>query len=233
LGWLVLIGVAFGVFILIGLLSSAKEAYTGSQIQSSLAERARALAPGYPVALKYVSEPVFNAFAYCDQNGTKCVAIYQGLLSKFGDDSGAIDFVIAHEISHHKHNHMVVQSIVNMLSDAAYDGIRPVGFFESLGLAAPGSTPPDLFSVVVKGLMDAGTQWISRKDEFEADKSAVEMMKRSNVDPTGAVRALQRIMIEEGSPGLFQALHQRIFGSHPLTQERIDKVAAQVGGSRA
>jgi Zn-dependent protease with chaperone function len=138
-----------------------------------------------------------NAFAMPDGR----VVFLSGLLDALpGDNDGPIAYVAGHEISHIELRHgekkfqqaMTTGILISLLTRGSGDWVRLLGG-------------------VGHGLLTSG---YSREKEYEADRGALELMKKAGYDPNGAMVMLT----------IFQSMAgrgARIFPTHPRAEDRM------------
>ncbi len=110
-----------------------------------------------------------NAFALPGQH----MVIYTGLL-KYCDSASELCGIIAHEIGHMQHNHIMKRIV------------------ENIGITAVISVAGGNSQTVQKILTTLSSTAFSRKQEVEADAAAVDYLLRADIDPAGFGNILQR-----------------------------------------
>lgn len=195
--------------------------------QRALQARANVLAPDVGAVVVVDDSSVFNAYATATPDGTKLIVLHEGLIAQFRKDPEALDFVLAHELAHHRHAHLVVGHLTGLLGDAAFEAMRPKSIWESIGLTS--YTEPPLWLTIGKAAYDIWAQSVMRQQELEADATAVAILRTARVDLRGATRALIIIQLVEGSSPALAQLQQKLFGDHPLTVDRQAAVKALIG----
>ncbi len=155
--------------------------------------------PAYPYEFTLVREDTVNAFAY---PGGK-IYMYEGLINELGNDTDAIAWVMAHEITHVQQRH----------SAKAIE--RAIGAGVLIQIVLGEKTAGDIAGVVgALALQDYG-----RDHEFTADRLGVKWSALAGYDPTAGVAVLetfQRLQGEE--PSDFEIL----FMTHPGNNDRIN-----------
>jgi heat shock protein HtpX len=188
----------------------------------------RAELPAVP-RLFYIPSPTMNAFTVGGRESS-IITITAGLLS--GLDLRECAGVLAHEISHIRHNDTWIMSLADMVS-------RLTRFMSTLGLLLLLVNLPLVlmdrgavswlliallvFAPTISGLLQLA---LSRSREYQADLDAAIL----SGDPEGLARALERL--ERGQGGLWERLLQRRKGAavpsllrtHPSTAERIRRL---------
>jgi len=183
------------------------------------------LAPGASIRVFYHKANYFNAMATNDEAGNRIVIVFKKLYKAL--NTNELNFILAHEISHHLHNHLIVQTVTQGLTGGVLEALRPKGFLEQIGIPIATKEPPWWW----KGLniiANIGVNKLSRDEEFDADQNAVNLIKAAGKPTTGAITALEKIMAQEGTDGLLLQINQMLFGSHPITSERRDRVVSQI-----
>ncbi len=148
----------------------------------------------------YVGEEV-NAFAMAD--GT--VRVYSGLLDAMPDDQ--VRAVIGHEIGHVYHHHSFEQIQKKILTDSAFQGIVSVGGI--VGELSQGQLGQLAYTAV--------NAQFSQRDELEADRFAVRLLRDLNLDPAAMKRAIETLQSKYGSQSSF-------LSSHPSNAARIEEI---------
>ena len=174
-----------------------------------------ALPEGMAVRVHYVDEPVVNAFATLGGH----VAVYRGLLEKVPDEN-VLAMVLAHEIGHLRYRHPIRSlgrgvafgAAISIFSAAAGGGVAE----QVLG----GSGMLTLLS-------------FSRSQEEEADAVALAALVAAYGHAGGATGTFK--LLQEASRERGRAEPPKILNTHPLTEDRIDRLADAIarGGHRA
>lgn len=179
-------------------------------IAGRLAARAP-LPEGMQVRVHYVDEPVVNAFATLGGH----LAVYRGLLERVPDEN-VLAMVIAHEIGHLRLRHPI-RSLG-----------RGVAFAAALSLFSAGAGN----QVAERVLGQSGMLTLlsfSRAQEEEADESGLAALAAEYGHAGGALETfalLQSAARERGG-----AEPPRILSTHPLSQDRIDRLAGRIAGA--
>jgi predicted Zn-dependent protease len=128
------------------------------------------------------------------------------------DNVAELAGVMAHEISHGVSRHATEQL------SKAYGANILVGL-------APGGNPP-IYQQLLAQIIAGGTfAKFSRDAENEADRLGVLYMYGAGYDPHGMVTMFQELISRrESRPGSVE----NFFSSHPLTEDRIEGVRAQI-----
>jgi len=152
-------------------------------------------------------DKVVNAFALPDGR----IYVMLGLMRLIQNDPRADDelaFVVGHEVTHvvEKHSaHQQKQALgagVAAILLGAVTRNQAIGTLGNYGAAAYTSS-------------------FSRKDEYAADKGGVNAMYRAGYDPQAAAQMLNRLKEAGGSQN---RVINGWFGSHPLTENRVERV---------
>ena len=154
-----------------------------------------------------VEDPAINAFTIPGGH----IYVNTGLI-KAADNVAELAGVIAHELGHGVSRHGT-----EMLT-------KQYGFSMVAGLVL-GNNPAvyqQLLAQIVGGGLFAK---YSRDAEREADTRGVQEMYDAGYDPTGMVTMFQELLAQEKSHPSGLA---KFFASHPLTEERIANVRAQI-----
>ena len=203
---------------------------------------------GLPAPVVAVSpQPQPNAFATGRSPEHAVVCFTQGILRALPPRE--LDGVIAHELAHIKHRHMLVGTVAATMAGAIAmiasiarwgfifgggrdDGDNPLGMLV-MAIVAP------LAAVIIQ-------MAISRRNEFQADRTGGEITG----DPMGLAGALKRlesgarrIPMEVNPAGASLAIVNpfagrrrgltSLFTTHPPTEERVAALRAQAAANRA
>jgi STE24 endopeptidase len=162
----------------------------------------------------------------------KRVVFYDTLLAKLS--AGEVDAVLAHELGHFKHKHIIKRTVSTFAMSLA--GFALLGwlatqtwFYTGLGIAPNLNAPNDalalllfmlavpVFSFFISPLFAQ----ISRKHEFEADAYAVA--QTSGVDLS---TALLKLYEDNASTLTPDPVYVKFYYSHPAASERLARMAA-------
>lgn len=177
--------------------------------------------------LFYVRQPLMNAFA-AGTPDAPAIGVTDGLLRRL--DSRDLANILAHEISHIRHNDMRVMSLAAVLNQVTrmFAFFGQVLLFVNLPMLLFGRATISWFAILL--LLAAPTLSmllqlaLSRTREFDADLGAV----RLTGDPEGMAIALRKLEAYQGLR--FGGLPVRIdprrtpFSTHPPTEERIARL---------
>jgi len=161
---------------------------------------------------------------------SKRVVFFDTLLTRLNADE--IEAVLAHELGHFKHNHVIKRII--MLFTISFLGLALLGwlmeqpwFFTALGVTQASDymalmlfmLVAPVFMFVLKPIMAS----YSRQNEFEADDYAA---KHANAN--SLVEALVKLYRDNASTLTPDPLHSAFYDSHPPASIRISKLAAYI-----
>ncbi len=189
------------------------------QIQDELQRRLQRIAqavnlpPEMTVTAHYVDSPTVNAFATLGGH----ITVFSGLLKKLEYEE-ELDAVLAHELGHVQHRHMVRQ-IGRGISMAAV-----------LGLV--GVRSQALNRWLVGDLQQFQQLAYSRDAEREADATAAQAAKQLYGHTVGIERLFQRFDTMQKENGGAQSEWENFFQSHPLPSERAQAVASMTAPSQ-
>jgi predicted Zn-dependent protease len=182
-----------------------------------LGRRLVAAAGPQPLAYRFavVADPSLNAFAVPGGH----VYVNTGTLLAAGDMS-ELAGVMAHEVGHVALRHVA----------KSYNRQRSTGVLYQLSTLAL-----DLF---VGGTAAAGGELLggvaaqayltrySREAEAEADRFAIAVLPRAEIDPRGLVRFFEKLRAQGGGGG------PTFLSSHPATADRIAETSAAIAAAR-
>jgi STE24 endopeptidase len=162
---------------------------------------------------------------------SKRVVFFDTLLERL--DTDEIEAVLAHELGHFKHNH-VIKRIVLMFV-ISFLGLALLGwlaeqpwFYQGLGVAEKSKhmalllfmLVSPLFLFILRPLLAS----YSRKNEFEADDYAAQHANAQHL-----VHALVKLYRDNASTLTPDPIHSRFYDSHPPASIRIAKLAPYLG----
>ena len=161
---------------------------------------------------------------------SKRVVFFDTLLDKL--QPGEVDAVLAHELGHFKHRHILQRLLIAFASSLA--GFALLGwlygqawFYEGLGLPGAFAQPRaalalllfmlvvPLFTVFTSPLMTAG----SRRHEFQADAFAIRHCAADDL-----AHALIKLYTDNASTLTPDPLYVRVYYSHPPASERLARL---------
>lgn len=158
-----------------------------------------------------LDNPVVNAFAL--PGGY--VYITRGLLS-LANDEAEIASVIGHEIAHVTARHTAQRHAKSTLSSVGLDILNIVVGQPIITNAA---------SIGIQGALSA----FSRSEELEADKLGIRYLIKSNYDPGGSYRFLNRLNeLTKVTSKNERDFISSIFSTHPKTVDRIKASMANI-----
>ncbi len=171
-----------------------------------------------------------NAF-FTGFGKSKKIALYDTLIKNHGTDE--LVAVLAHEIGHFKKKH-VIQSLVLAIGQMGIlffllgKFLNNPGLFQAFGIPAENASVYGslvffmfLFEPISK-LLSVGMMIVSRKNEFEADAYAAEMMGRPD-DLVNGLKQLAKDNLSNLTPHPFYVFMNY---SHPPMLERISALQA-------
>ena len=156
-----------------------------------------------------------NAFALPDGR----IYVTLGLMRMLQSSPRADDelaFVVGHEVTHVAERHSASQAKKTL----------PVNI---LAIILGAATKNDTIGTIGQYGAAAYASKFSRQDEYEADKGGVEAMARAGYDPNAAPVMLQRL---KDIGGQQNSLINGWFGSHPLAENRINRVEEMIADMR-
>ena len=164
--------------------------------------------PTLPWSFKAIDRPEVNAVSL--PGGP--VYLFRGLLGKIASDEGMLAAVLGHEIGHVERRHAVRQ-----IQRAEWYGLGAAVLEQAAGgdVGAISQVAANLHLL----------SW-SRKQEYEADDTAIRLMRRTNRNPEGLVRLLQLLRAQEDrSPGLSW------LRTHPTSAARIERARERIAAT--
>jgi STE24 endopeptidase len=162
---------------------------------------------------------------------SKRVVFFDTLLERLG--TGEIEAVLAHELGHFKHHHVIkriaLMFLVSFMGLALLGWLKQQGWFY-LGLGV--SEASDYMALLLFMLVSPVFLFLlrplmasySRKNEFEADEYAAQ-----NADAKHLVEALVKLYRDNASTLTPDPLHSAFYDSHPPASIRISKLARFTG----
>ena len=127
-----------------------------------------------PTQVTFVVDESDEVNAYA--NGENEIHVYTGLLKVVENDS-EIAGVIAHEVGHIVNSHVAKQSITNAITAGVINAAN-VNEYAKLGAAAA---------------QNAAMKKMSRKEEYEADITGVDLMIKAGYNPLAMISFLYKI----------------------------------------
>jgi len=160
---------------------------------------------------------------------TKRIVFFDTLLSRLNIEE--IEAVLAHELGHFKHRHVVKRIVLTFALSLAFLWLLGMlmqtdWFYHGLGVTTPSTALALLlffmvmpvFSFLLSPLMAA----YSRKHEFEADAYAAEQTAANDL-----VNALVKMYQDNAATLTPDPLYSRFYDSHPPAALRIAHLQAQ------
>jgi STE24 endopeptidase len=156
------------------------------------------------------------------------VVFFDTLLSRLNTEE--IEAVLAHELGHFKHHHVIKRII--MLFALSFAGLALLGwltnqawFYNGLGVSTPSNymalmlflLVSPVFLFILRPIMAS----YSRKNEFEADDYAAK-----HADANKLIDALVKLYRDNASTLTPDPLHSAFYDSHPPASMRIAKLAS-------
>ncbi|MDP2879247.1 MAG: M48 family metallopeptidase, partial [Sulfuricella sp.] len=156
------------------------------------------------------------------------IVFFDTLLARLGPDE--IVAVLAHELGHFKHRHILKRIVLMAVISLA--GLGLLGwlmdkewFYHGLGVATPGTATALLLFLlampVFTFLLQPLMSFYSRKHEFEADRYAAK-----NASADDLVRALVKLYNDNAATLTPDPLHSAFYDSHPPAAIRIAQLQA-------
>ena len=158
----------------------------------------------------------------------KRIVFYDTLLSQLSPDQ--IEAVLAHELGHFKHRHIVKRIVLMfVLSLALLAGLAWIKdadwFYAGLGVAsATDATALALFFLALPVFLFPATPFMSlysRRHEFEADAFAARQTEAGHL-----ISALVRLYRDNAATLTPDPIYSLFYDSHPKAVERIEKLDA-------
>jgi Zn-dependent protease with chaperone function len=155
-----------------------------------------------PPKLTWVNNDEPNAYACNDEDGNRVIVFHSAILLNYGFEE--ILFIYCHELAHHLKSHSIVKQITSMIASGTLSGtlefIRPKGYLENtvvddmftgLGLPIFKKEPPlwyNIVNVLASTGLSAGILYLSRKQEYEADRIAVQLLTEAKLPNIGGIK---------------------------------------------
>ena len=159
------------------------------------------------------------------------IVFFDTLLSKLS--ATEIEAVLAHELGHFKHKHIVKRLVVSFISSLCFLALlgwlcQQPWFYAGLGAPVQVDSTNHglaliLFFLVIPVftfLLTPVTSWLSRKDEFEADRFAASQSPASEL-----VSALVKLFNDNAATLTPDPWHSAFYDSHPPATIRIRALA--------
>lgn len=160
----------------------------------------------------------------------KRIVFFDTLLKTLAPDE--IEAVLAHELGHFKHKHVVKRIVTMMLMSLA--GLALLGwlmqqtwFYQGLGINHPSNHLALLLFLMVSPVFTLFLQpvssWFSRKHEFEADNYAAKQASASDL-----IQALVKLYKENASTLTPDPLYSAFYDSHPPAPVRVAHLSTKM-----
>lgn len=147
-----------------------------------------------PTGITIKASAEANANAYSNIN--KEIYVYKGLLDLTSDDA-ELAAVLSHEMGHIINGHCAKQTILNSVIANMAGSVKTETAGQAIGVAAA---------------QQISTTKLSRKDEFEADITAIDLMVNAGYNPLAMVSLLNKM--NDGS-------NFDLIATHPSSEKRI------------
>lgn len=163
------------------------------------------------------------------------IVFFDTLLSRLNADE--VEAVLAHELGHFKHKHIRKRTIISTVMALIFLMVlgqlsQQVWFYTGLGVIPQMSRPNDAMALILFLLaMPVFTfwvtpllSWISRRDEFEADRFAVQKSSAAAL-----TSALVKLYDDNAATLTPDPLHSAFYDSHPPAVLRIKALTHVTG----
>jgi len=160
----------------------------------------------------------------------KRIVFFDTLLQRL--DLDEIEAVLAHELGHFKHRHILKRILVSLGASLVFLHLLAwlagkTWFYTELGVVPQLGRPNDALALILFMLavpvftfwMEPLTNLLSRRDEFQADQYAAQ---QSNAD--ALVSALLKLYHDNAATLTPDPLHSAFYDSHPQASERIQRL---------
>ena len=168
-----------------------------------------------------IQDDRMNAFIINDRS----IFIHSGLILRL-DSAAELQAVIAHEVAHIANGHIPRRA--GNARAAGRTGLAGI----ALGLAAALAGAPEAAAGLSLGVQSSAMRAFlahTRAEEAAADASGLRYMAEAGVDPSAAVKVLERFRGQEALSAGRQDLYVR---THPLTRDRLRAVRGLAAGLR-
>mgnify|MGYP003572703489 FL=1 len=161
----------------------------------------------------------------------KRIVFFDTLVASLDHDE--MEAVLAHELGHYKHRHVLKQLALGMI--ATLLGLALLGwlagqhwFYQALGVTLPSNAAALLLFLLVSPVFTQFLQplhaLISRRHEFEADNFA-----REQSGPEPLIRALVKLYRDNASTLTPDPLYSAFHDSHPPAPLRVARLSCKTG----
>lgn len=123
------------------------------------------------ITFKVSDDESINAYANIDKE----VYVFRGLLEYVQSDD-ELAGVIAHELGHIVNAHCAKQTIINVIAAT----LKP-------------TTDNEKINTTIQTAQQLSLLKVSRNDEYEADRTAVDLLVKSNINPLSTISVLNKI----------------------------------------
>ena len=158
------------------------------------------------------------------------IVFFDTLLAKL--NPGEIEAVLAHELGHFKHRHIVKRMVVSFTVALVFFAVlgwltQQVWFYTGLGVLPQLGRPNDALALILFFLVipvftfwvTPLASWFSRRDEFQADRYAA---RQSSADDL--ISALVKLYDDNAATLTPDPVHSAFYDSHPPAALRIQKL---------
>ena len=155
------------------------------------------------------------------------IVFFDTLLARLNADE--IEAVLAHELGHFKHRHILRRMVVSFAFALVFFLVLgwlsgQLWFYEGLGVVPQFGRPNDALALILFFLtvpvftfwVTPLTAWMSRRDEFSADRYA-----SSQASASALVSALVKLYDDNASTLTPDPLHSAFYDSHPSATQLI------------
>lgn len=156
------------------------------------------------------------------------IVFFDTLLARLNGDE--IEAVLAHELGHFKHRHILRRMVLSFASSLVFFLLLgwlsgQLWFYEGLGVTPQFGRPNDALALLLFFLaMPVFTfwvtplaAWLSRRDEFEADRYAARQ-----ASAPALVSALVKLYDDNAATLTPDPVHSAFYDSHPSATQRIE-----------
>lgn len=161
---------------------------------------------------------------------SKRIVFFDTLLSRLNADE--IEAVLAHELGHFKHRHIVRRIVLSFAVSLLFLALlgwlaNQTWFYTGLGVQPNLLGPNDALALILfflvmpvfTFLLTPLASWLSRRDEFQADRYAA-----SQTDPARLVSALVKLYDDNAATLTPDPTHSAFYDSHPPAAIRIGRL---------
>lgn len=178
---------------------------------------------GVQATLVFSTDPDINAFA-TELEGRRIVIVQRGLLADFEQDRDAVAAVLAHELAHHKADHI-------RAGHRKQQNVRVLGVLLGAAVGAHvGRESGQLAGAAAGAAVGTGANLLAlkfnRNQELQADRLAVEWMIAAGYNPQGMLRVQQRLGAMAGKR------KAAILSTHPNSAKRYQAAEKQIAALR-